>query len=175
VLHLPAYSLLGDPLASAARRAAMLARDAGASVSVDLASAGPLLARGRQSAHRAIAAVAPDLLFTNAAEATAFLGDADIERLLEVAPVVLVKRGPRGATLVARTTGAHLIRLEVATRPRAAADTTGAGDAFDAGFLAQWLARGRETSPADLRRAVVAGNRAAARQIAAPRPELALG
>ena len=57
----------------------------------------------------------------------------------------------------------------------AATDTTGAGDAFDAGFLAEWLARGRAASPAVLRRAVVAGNRAAARQIAAPRPELALG
>ncbi len=175
VLHLPAYSLLGDPLASAARQAAAMARDAGASISVDLASAGPLLARGRASAHEAVAAVAPDLLFTTAAEATAFIGGADIERLLDVAEIVAVKRGPGGATLVARTAAGPAIRLEVATRPVVATDTTGAGDAFDAGFLAEWLARGRAVSPAVLRRAVVAGNRAAARQISAPRPELALG
>ena len=49
------------------------------------------------------------------------------------------------------------------------------GCAFDAGFLAEWLARDRATGAAVLRRAAVAGNRTAARQIAVSRPELALG
>ena len=48
-----------------------------------------------------------------------------------------------------------------------------AGDAFDAGFVAAWLSADRATTPAVLRRAVVAGHRAAARQLATPRPELA--
>ncbi len=175
VLHLPAYSLLRDPLATAAGRAAGFARDRGASVSVDLASAGPLLSGGRRAAREAIATIAADILFTNAAEAAAFLGDGDVAALLRFAPVAIVKRGAGGATVLARSAAGPTIRLEVATRPVAAADTTGAGDAFDAGFLAEWLARDRATAPATLRRAVVAGNRTAARQIAVPRPELALG
>ena len=178
VLHLPAYSLLGAPLGEAGRAAIVLARAAGASVSVDLASAGPLLAGGRAAAHALVRAVAPDLIFTNQPEAAAFLGEPDPVRLLGFAPVAIVKRGAAGATLLVRGTGgaaASGIRLDVATRPLPASDSTGAGDAFDAGFLAAWLAAGRESTPAVLLRAVAAGNRVAARQIGAPRPELALG
>jgi ribokinase len=174
VLHLPAYSLLGSPLGDAAARAMHLARGAGATISVDLASAHPLLAAGRPAARRLIGDAAPDLLFANAAEAAAFLGAGEIEALLRFAPIVIVKRGAGGATLLAREPGGPAITLEIATRPVAAPDTTGAGDAFDAGFLAEWLGR-RDTSPAALRRAVVAGNRAAACQILAPRPELVPG
>jgi sugar/nucleoside kinase (ribokinase family) len=173
VLHLPGYSLLGSPLGEAARRAVILARAAGARLAVDLASAAPLLARGRPAAQRLVRGVAPDLLFTNVGEAAAFLGDADLEGLLAFVPVAIVKRGAWGATVLARGPG-RTMRLEVATRPVATPDTTGAGDAFDAGFLAAWLAGRSETTPAALRRAVVAGHRAAARQIAGPRPELAL-
>ncbi|MFH1475718.1 MAG: PfkB family carbohydrate kinase, partial [Chloroflexota bacterium] len=98
-----------------------------------------------------------------------------LERLLDVAPVAIVKRGADGATVLARGAAGPAVRLEVPTRPVAASDTTGAGDAFDAGFLAAWLALDRASGPAALRRAAVAGNLAAARQIAARRPELALG
>jgi sugar/nucleoside kinase (ribokinase family) len=73
--------------------------------------------------------------------------------------------------------GGPVLRLEVATMPIAAADTTGAGDAFDAGFLAAWLAaRRRGSAPAAaLRRGAVAGNRAALRHLSNPPGELALG
>ncbi len=175
VLHLPAYSLLGAPLGEAGARAIVLAREAGAAISVDLASAAPLLAGGRRAAHRLVAGAGADLLFTNIAEASAFLGVTDPGGLLRFAPIVVVKRGPGGATLLARSPAGDVLRLEVATRPVPAADTTGAGDAFDAGFLAAWLAAGRSVAPGGLRRAVVAGHRVAARQIGAPRPELALG
>jgi sugar/nucleoside kinase (ribokinase family) len=175
LLHLPAYSLLGSPLGDAARRAVVLARAAGASVAVDLASAAPLLAGGRRAAHGIIEAVAPDLLFTTGAEAAAFLGARDVAGLLRFAPVAVVKRGPDGATLLSRGGSGPPVRLEVATRQLAAADTTGAGDAFDAGFLAAWLALDRSTAPGSLRRAVMAGHRAAARQLVGPRAELALG
>jgi len=175
VLHLPGYSLLGSPLGEAAARAVVLAREAGARVAVDLASAAPLLAHGRPAAHVLVRGVTADLLFTNAAEASAFLGDADVALLLDFAPIAVVKRAAGGATLLARSSAGPAIRLEVVTRAVAAADTTGAGDAFDAGFLAAWLAAGRATTPAALRRAVVAGHRVAARQIAVARPELALG
>jgi sugar/nucleoside kinase (ribokinase family) len=174
-LHLPAYSLLGSPLADATGRAIELARAAGATITVDLASAAPLLAAGRSATQRLIRDAAPDLLFANAAEAVAFLGDASLVGLLAFAPVAVVKQGSHGATVLARRPRQPIERFEVVARAIVAMDTTGAGDAFDAGFLAAWLTAGRSTAPGGLRRAVVAGHRAAARQIGAPRPELALG
>lgn len=174
-VHLPAYSLLGEPLGGAGRRAVELAREAGAAVSVDLASIGPLLAKGRRAARTLVGEVAPDLLFATAAEAEAFLGRYAVEGLLEVAAVAVVKRGAKGATVLARD-GDERLRFEVATVPVAALDTTGAGDAFDAGFLVGWFsarAAGRSL-PAALQRAALAGHRAAARQLGTPRPELPL-
>jgi ribokinase len=177
-LHLPAYSLLGAPLGDAGRAAVILARAAGARVSVDLASAWPLLAAGRPAAHALLREVAPDLIFTNGHEAAAFLGEPDPAGLLAFAPIAVVKRGAAGAALLIRGpdgSAMRVVRLEVPTRPLTVADTTGAGDAFDAGFLASWLAADAATTPAVLRRAVLAGHRAAARQVGTPRPELVLG
>jgi ribokinase len=174
-LHVPMYSFLGEPLSLAARRAVSVARESGAFVSVDLASIGPLLERGRQAAVALIEDVAPDLIFATAAEAQALLGAYAVDGLLDLAPTVVVKRGPQGATVLAREGDQHL-RFEVATEHRIAADTTGAGDAFDAGFLVGWFAArsaGRSL-PAALQRAAVTGHRAAARQLSTPRPELPL-
>jgi sugar/nucleoside kinase (ribokinase family) len=174
-VHMPVYSLFGDPLGAAGLRAIEIGRAGGALISLDLASTGPLLARGRRAARELVAAVAPDLLFATAAEAEALLGRSAVERLLEVAPHAIVKRGAQGATVMARSGGERL-RFEVATEQIAAADTTGAGDAFDAGFLVGWLgsiAAGRSL-PATMRRAALAGHRAAARQLSTPRTELAL-
>jgi sugar/nucleoside kinase (ribokinase family) len=176
-LHLPVYSLLGHPLGDAGRRSIELARASGrALVSVDLASIGPLLGRGRRVARELVTEAAPDLLFATAAETEALLGRYGVEGLLDFAPRAIVKRGPKGATVMARD-GAERLRFEVATQHLQAADTTGAGDAFDAGFLVGWFAAraaGRAL-PATLRQAAVAGHKAAARQLSAPRPELPLG
>ena len=174
-LHLPIYSFLGEPVGGAARRAVSMARDAGAFVSIDLASVGPLLELGRPAAVTLIEEVAPDLIFTTAAEAQALLGGSSIESLLDLAPTAVVKRGPKGATVLAHD-GDSRLRFEVATEHRVATDTTGAGDAFDAGFLVGWFAArsaGRSL-PAALQRAAVTGHRAAARQLSTPRPELPL-
>lgn len=178
-LHLPFYSLVGQPLGEAGARAIQLARAAGARISLDLASSGPLLAGGRRAAVRQVAQAAPDVLFATADEAQALLGEGPLERLLSLTPLAVVKRGAKGATVLAQGGGAEAsdrLRFEVATRPIEAIDTTGAGDAFDAGFLATWL----QFSPEDvglgsaLRRSAVAGHRAAARQLTAPRRELSL-
>ena len=173
LLHLPAYSLIGSPLGDAGRRAIQLARGHGAAISLDLASAAPLLANGRRAARRLVEEAAPDILFSTVGEAEAFLGGHDLAGLLASAPLVVVKRGPGGATLRARGSIAPL-RFEVATRGLAATDTTGAGDAFDAGFLAAFTAAPRETRlrPAALRRAALTGHRAAARQLMGSSPEL---
>jgi sugar/nucleoside kinase (ribokinase family) len=174
-VHLPIYSLLDEPLGLAGRRAIELGRAAGASISLDLASIGPLLAKGRRAARSLITEIAPDILFATASEAEALLGRYAVEGLLDASMVAVVKRGSKGATVLARE-GDRRLRFEVATTPVTATDTTGAGDAFDAGFLVGWFtsrAAGRAL-PASLQRAAIAGHRAAARQLTSTRPELPL-
>ena len=177
-VHVPTYSLLGEPLGLAGQRAVELARQAGATVSVDLSSISPLLAHGRRAARTLMATTAPDILFASAAEAEALLGAHGPDGLLEYAAIAVIKRGSRGATVMARgADGDRPLRFEVATRQVAATDTTGAGDAFTAGFLVGWFAAradGRSTG-ASLQRAALGGHRAAARQLTTPRPELVLG
>lgn len=171
LVHIPTYSLLDAPLGDAGRRASELAHAAGALVTVDLSSAGPLLAIGREAAAGIVAGARPDLLFAAGTEARALV-DRD-EALLDLAPVAVLKRGPRGATLLYREAGT-VQRLEVAARAVAAADTTGAGDAFDAGFILGWLAARREgaATAEALTRGAMLGNRFAARQLVRPREEL---
>ena len=177
VLHLPAYSLLGEPLGSTGRHAVELGRSSGAAVSVDLASVGPLLAGGVAGARRVIGAVGPDILFATEAEIGALLERRSLVVAASLAPVVFVKRGSHGTTVVTRSSAGRTERFDVATTPVRAADTTGAGDAFDAGALTVWAtaAPDERSRPAVLRRAAVAGQRAAVRQLTRPRPEVALG
>jgi sugar/nucleoside kinase (ribokinase family) len=172
-LHLPGYSLFNVPLRHAAFVACQHARAAGAVVSVDLSSRRPLLARGRQAALRDLRTVAPDVLFANAEEAAALTGGWRRETLLEVAPVVALKQGRSGCLVLVRR-GPDVIALAVAARSVEAPDTTGAGDAFNAGFLLSWLAAPLEArrDPRVLRTAALAGHRAARRHLAGARPEL---
>jgi sugar/nucleoside kinase (ribokinase family) len=173
LLHVPAYSLLGEPLGLAGRRAAELTRRAGGLVSLDLASVGPLMAGGRPAAQALVREIAPDVLFATAAEGSALLGTAEPEGLQRYAGVVVIKRGRHGASVLV---AAGNVRFDVLASPLDAVDTTGAGDAFDAGFLAAFLGEPPETRmrPAALRRAAVNGHRAAARQLVRKARELQL-
>jgi len=178
LVHVPTYSLLGEPLGLAGRRAVELARAAGAAVGADLSSIGPMLAAGRPAAMALMHEVAPDLLFATASEATALLGTKRPEGLLDIARIAVIKRGGQGATILARgAPGERPLRFEIATRQVAAADTTGAGDAFTAGFLVGWFAAqaGGHALAASLQRAALAGHRAAGRQVSTPRTELSIG
>jgi sugar/nucleoside kinase (ribokinase family) len=178
VLHLPAYSLLNAPLSQASVAAVTMARRSGALVSVDLASRAPLLAAGADNALRAVRACAPDVLFANSDEVSALVGRRGAARLLDAASVVVVKLGAAGCRVAWRGAGARsVMEIEVATKPIAAVDTTGAGDAFAAGFLYSALSAGFDpaaASSAVLKRAALAGHRAAARLLTSRRPELAL-
>ena len=175
-LHLPAYSLLDQPLGMAGMAAAKLAHTAGALVTVDLSSSRPLLARGRGAAMSLVLSAEPDLLFATRDESRALVGAKHEERLLDLAPIAVVKRGRKGATILARD-GKSRLHFEVATTPLRATDTTGAGDAFNAGFLAGWLEACRRGLPlaAALQHGAVVGNRTALRHLANPPHELVLG
>lgn len=79
-----------------------------------------------------------DLFLPNAVEAAAIAGSnsagAALDWLAERLPQVAVKRGADGASAARGTERARAAGFPVEVR-----DTTGAGDAFDAGFLAAWL------------------------------------
>jgi sugar/nucleoside kinase (ribokinase family) len=113
VLHISGYSLLLDPIASAAEAAATHARTHGAQVSVDV-STWTLVDDAFRARMRALA---PDLVFATEREQEA-LGELDTRWVL--------KRGARGLSVDRRDYPA--IDCDVV-------DTTGAGDALAAGFL----------------------------------------
>lgn len=81
-----------------------------------------------------------DIFLPNAAEARAIAGcddlDAAGQRLARHFPLVAIKDGDAGARLHRPDASLAL----PAAPCRAVLDTTGAGDAFNAGFLAAWLA-----------------------------------
>jgi sugar/nucleoside kinase (ribokinase family) len=137
-LHITGYTLLRDGSREAALHALALARAAGMTVSVDPSSAAPLAAVGAERFLEWTGRA--DLLLPNADEAAALTGEADPETaarmLARHAREVVVTLGARGALW---TDGADLVRAPAVTT-RAPADTTGAGDAFAAGFLVEWVA-----------------------------------
>jgi sugar/nucleoside kinase (ribokinase family) len=153
-LHLTGYPLLRDgPPRVAALEALRRARAAGMTVSLDPSSAAPLEAFGP---HRFLALAGEvDLLLPNRDEALTLAGTADPRALRAHAREVVVTLGAEGAVWTDGDAAADA----PATATGPVADTTGAGDAFTAGFLAAWL---RGAPPRD---ALVAANALAARAI----------
>ena len=124
VLHVSGYALLREPILDAAVLAARLARDRGAQLSIDVAAWTEIRAFGPVQFRELLDTVAPDVLFATEAE-WEMLGGAYL-----TAPTGLIKRGPRGCTVVTEDA-----RLDLAPVEAAVVDSTGAGDALAAGFL----------------------------------------
>jgi ribokinase len=128
-LHLPGYSLTSEPVRGAALAAARAAKDNSARISVDLSSVTVISEYGVAAFRDLIASLGPDLVFGNKAE-TALVGDlAGID--------VITKLGADGVLVAGRRYPA--IRAEVV-------DTTGAGDAFAAGYLVGGVGLGLEAA-----------------------------
>jgi sugar/nucleoside kinase (ribokinase family) len=123
VLHVAGYTLLSDPGAAAAVRLADAARRYGARVTVDLSTARGIAQLGREEMRRRVTALTAGVVFANEAEAAAF-GEP-----LECAWVV--KRGALGCTV---RYGGELV-AHAGIEVERVVDTTGAGDAFAAGFV----------------------------------------
>ncbi len=124
VLHLSGYALLREPIVDAALLAARIARERGARVSVDVAAWTEVRAFGPVRFRELLDTLAPDVLFATEAE-WEMLGGAYL-----TAPTGVIKRGPRGCIVVTEDA-----RLDLAPLETEVVDTTGAGDAFAAGFL----------------------------------------
>jgi ribokinase len=135
-LHVSGYALLSTTVRPTALAAMNLARERGLTVSVDASSAALIRSVGSTQFLSWIGRPTP--LFANAEEARVLSGHiaaVDAARALSFhCGQAVVKLGPEGA-LWAEEGRATL----VSTTPLRVLDTTGAGDAFAAGFLAARL------------------------------------
>ena len=142
-LHLSGYTLLNAATRAVGMAALSRARSAGMTISLDPASAAPL-AQNPSVLDPALALI--DVLIANEAEAAVLTGTTDPDHALAVlaerVPTVVVKLGPQGSiarrvrapnTGTAESASADAVEVSVI-------DTTGAGDAFAAGFLPLWAA-----------------------------------
>lgn len=169
-LHLSGYLLMVDSSRMAGLSALDRARLRAMTTSVDVASVGPLLDTGAARFLSWVSGV--DVLLANEEEAALLAGlpvprhdetlDVALEgarlaarQLVGTATTVVVKLGSRGSLVIDTVLGeayAPAVPVDVV-------DTTGAGDAFAAGFLPAWC------DGVDLETALGRGNRAAARVV----------
>ena len=135
-LHLSGYALFGAQRA-AALHALAVARERGLSVSIGAASSAPLR---RVGADTFLSWASGTTLFANRDEAAVLVGAAEpIEAVRALAQAVGVAIVTDGARAAHWSDGSTVISAPV--RPVQVVDSTGAGDAFAAGFLAATFGR----------------------------------
>lgn len=158
LMHVSGYQLFEPATRAALRHLWATALQAGIPTSVDPASLAGLREVGREAFLEWTSG--GELVFPNLDEGRQLTGrdepDAIVGALLESYPVVALKLGAAGALVAAADGG----RVQVAAPPTNVVDSTGAGDAFCAGFLTPWLRGG------DLEECALCGVAAAARATA---------
>jgi sugar/nucleoside kinase (ribokinase family) len=157
IVHVPTYSLALDPLATTAIHYIRAARAAGVLISIDASSTSVLRNYGVDRYSELIASIAPDVFLCNNDEAA--LLNIDSAHPMTGAALTVIKRGELPVTTV---TAAGEV-TEVATPPVTnIVDTTGAGDAFAAGFLPVYA------TSRNIKDAITNGNLIAARVLRSP-------
>lgn len=159
-LHVSGYSIIGPGSTEAACHALRAALESGSTTSVDASSTGPLARLGSQAWFELTRDVT--ICFANFDEGAALTGYSEP---LEIARSLsrrylhaVLKAGALGSWWASGEEDFHVPAVDV----EAVVNTVGAGDAFAAGYLAQWLRNG------DCRAALEEGSRIAARALAMP-------
>ena len=129
-LHVPAYSLVVEPLAASTKQAIALVRRAGAGISVDASSVAIINEMGVEEFKGVLKELQPDVVLCNTDEG-ATLGVSESRGLAGVG-VTIVKAGRAAAVAYA---DGNLVASVAALPLGRVRDTTGAGDAFAAGFI----------------------------------------
>lgn len=166
-LHVPAYAFQGDELRREVVATITRAATMGIPLSIDASSAGVIEQFGAELFLDLVSALEPEFVIANQDEAFALglSGESLDERLGRIAGTTVVLKNGADATRLRRSDG---LDVTVAVPPvPEIRDSTGAGDAFAAGFLTTYL---RER---DLIRACEGGHALAASVLHSPGASLA--
>jgi sugar/nucleoside kinase (ribokinase family) len=149
-LHIAEFATLNDN-----PDVIVMAKRCGLTVSLDPSWDDELI---RQDAGFFEACAGVDIFLPNVEEGEALTGEKSAEAVLRHLqkhfPLVVLKRGEHGAIASRGTT-----RVSAEALPVNVVDTTGAGDAFNAGFLHAWLGN------SDIESSLAGGIKAAARSV----------
>lgn len=135
VTFLEGYLFDGELAQKAFYQAADIAHKANKTVALSLSD--PFCVERHLAEFKDFVSTSVDMVFANEAEICALYETDDFEiaitKAAKDAPIVVVTRGEKGSVIIADNE-----RIEVACVPTVVVDTTGAGDAYVAGFLAGW-------------------------------------
>ena len=157
ILHVPTYSLTDEPLASTCAQYIASARSNGSLISVDASSASVLTKYGIQRFQALMQTLQPDVFLCNEDEA-ATLG-LHANNPMIGAQVTVIKQGPLPVIVVHQDGTSQMHPVPAVDN---IVDTTGAGDAFAAGFLPAYA------SARNIAAAVTQGHALASRVLQCP-------
>ena len=155
LLHVPSYSLFSEPLATATRACISTAHEKNIPVSIDASSASLIKEFGVDKFRDLVCQLQPKVFFCNTDE-------ADVMNLITQPldlDIVVIKAGARPTTLIEN----KIVKTIEVQSVGEIIDTTGAGDAFAAGFLTKY---GENNS--DTYICVLTGHQLAARVLRSP-------
>ena len=155
LLHVPSYSLFSEPLATATRACISTAHEKNIPVSIDASSASLIKEFGVDKFRDLVRQLQPKVFFCNTDE-------ADVMNLITQPldlDIVVIKAGARPTTLIEN----KIVKTIEVQSVGEIIDTTGAGDAFAAGFLTKFGENNLDTYIC-----VLAGHQLAARVLRSP-------
>lgn len=155
LLHVPSYYLFSEPLATATRACISTAHEKNIPVSIDASSASLIKEFGVDKFRDLVRQLQPKVFFCNTDE-------ADVMNLITQPldlDIVVIKAGARPTTLIEN----KIVKTIEVQSVGEIIDTTGAGDAFAAGFLTKFGENNLDTYIC-----VLAGHQLAARVLRSP-------